>query len=326
VTEAAPSPKDRRSVERAEDRRREGRIGVTTVLVVDDSTAIRRILRRALEGGGHRVVEAGDGKEGLQVCRTERPDLVLLDVDMPVMDGLTTLQEMKMDPLLVHVPVLFLTARTGGEDLARGLDLGAHDYLRKPCDPVELQARVSGALRLAAQEQELRRRTAELDALSTTDQLTGIGNRRRLEARTAELGSVLGPTAGVGVVLLDVDHFKAVNDTEGHPVGDLVLRILAGRLGSEVRSPATLVRWGGEEFLVLAPGLDAAGLADLGERLRAAVGASPFAVGDGKLLDIHVSAGCAAGGLDTFEQTVQAADEALYEAKTTGRNRVVTRS
>jgi two-component system cell cycle response regulator len=317
VTEAMPSQPERR---------REGRIGVTTILVVDDSTAIRRILRRALEGAGHRVVEAENGREGLEVCRTERPDLVLLDVDMPVMDGLSTLREMKMDPTLLQVPVLFLTARTGGEDLARGLDLGAHDYLRKPCDPVELQARVAGALRLAAQEQALRRRTAELDELSTTDQLTGIGNRRRLEARIAELGSVLGPSAGVGVVLLDVDHFKAVNDTEGHPVGDLVLRILAGRLGNEVRHPETLVRWGGEEFLVVAPGLDGTGLAELGERLRAAVGAGPFAIGDGRQLDVNVSAGCASGGLDTFEQTVRVADEALYEAKASGRNRVVTRS
>jgi two-component system cell cycle response regulator len=316
VTEAVPSQPERR---------REGRIGVTTVLVVDDSTAIRRILRRALEGAGHRVVEASNGREALEACRTERPDLVLLDVDMPVMDGLSTLREMKMDPTLLQVPVLFLTARTGGEDLARGLDLGAHDYLRKPCDPVELQARVAGALRLAAQEQALRRRTAELDEISTTDQLTGIGNRRRLEARIAELGSTLGPSTGLGVVLLDVDHFKAVNDTEGHPIGDVVLRILAGRMGNEVRHPETLVRWGGEEFLVLAPGLVGAGLADLGERLRTVVDASPFAVGDGKLLAIHVSAGCASGALDTFAQTVQAADEALYEAKETGRNRVVVR-
>jgi len=317
MTEAMPSQSERRG---------DGRIGVTTILVVDDSTAIRRILRRALEGAGHRVVEAADGKEGLEVCRAEHPDLVLLDVDMPVMDGLATLREMKTDPDLIHVPVLFLTARTGGDDLARGLDLGAHDYLRKPCDPVELQARVAGALRLAAQEQALRRRSAELDVLSTTDQLTGIGNRRRLDGRIAELSSALGRSGPAGVVLLDVDHFKAVNDNEGHPVGDLVLRILAGRLGNEVRHPETLVRWGGEEFLVIAPGLDGSGLADLGERLRVGVGGSPFAVGDGKLLDIHVSAGCASGPLDGFEQTVRIADEALYEAKATGRNRVVTRS
>jgi two-component system cell cycle response regulator len=147
-----------------------------------------------------------------------------------------------------------------------------------------------------------------------------------MEARTTELSSVHGPSTVVGLVLLDVDHFKAVNDTEGHAVGDLVLRILAGRLGNEVRHPETLVRWGGEEFLVLAPGLEGTALADLGERLRSAVGAGPFAIGDGRQLGIHVSAGCASGGLDTFEQTVQAADEALYEAKATGRNRVVARS
>jgi diguanylate cyclase (GGDEF)-like protein len=106
----------------------------------------------------------------------------------------------------------------------------------------------------------------------------------------------------------------------------VVLRILAGRLGKEVRHPETLVRWGGEEFLVLAPGLDGAGLADLGERLRAVVGSSPFAIGEGRLLVVHVSAGCASGPLGALEGTVMVADEALYEAKETGRNRVVTRS
>jgi two-component system cell cycle response regulator len=123
-----------------------------------------------------------------------------------------------------------------------------------------------------------------------------------------------------------VDHFKAVNDTEGHPVGDIVLQILAARLGGRVEHPATLVRWGGEEFLVLAPGLAGDELAALGEVLRLSVASSPFAVGPGKLLDVRVSAGGASGRLDGLDQVIEVADEALYEAKSGGRNRVVTRS
>jgi len=307
------------------ERRREHRRGTATILIVDDSTAIRRILRRALEEAGHRVVEAEDGRVGMEVCREVGPDLMLLDVDMPVMDGHTTLKAMKDDPELRELPVLFLTARTGGDDLALGLDLGAHDYLRKPCDPVELRARVAGALRLSAQEQALRRRSRELDELSTTDPLTGLGNRRRLDARTAELAALLGPATPVGLIVVDVDHFKSINDTHGHQVGDLVLRILAARLGTEVTAPATLVRWGGEEFVVLAPNLTGDDLAALADRLRLAIGSGPFSLGDGQLLDVHISAGCSWGPLDRLERTVEAADGALYEAKQAGRNRVAAR-
>jgi diguanylate cyclase (GGDEF)-like protein len=271
------------------------------------------------------VVEAADGRQGLAVCRQEHPDLVLLDVDMPVMDGLAALAAMKDDPELRELPVLFLTARTGGKDLALGLALGAHDYLRKPCDPAELEARVAGALRLAAQEQALRQHGRELAELSASDPLTGLGNRRRFESRAAELLAVLGPAATVGVVLLDVDHFKVINDTEGHPIGDVVLRILAGRLSGVVEHPATLVRWGGEEFVVLALHVDGDDLAATGERLRRAVSATPFAITDGKTLVVTVSAGCASGRLDGLDRTVAAADGALYEAKAAGRDRVVTR-
>ena len=118
------------------------RVAMPTVLVVDDSVAIRRILGRALEGSGYRVEEAANGREALELCHADAPDLVLLDVDMPVLDGLSTLRAMKDDARLRAIPVLFLTARTGGDDVAAGLALGAQDYLRKPCDPVELRARV----------------------------------------------------------------------------------------------------------------------------------------------------------------------------------------
>src|SRR5882672_4797305 len=169
------------------ERRREDDPAMTTILVVDDSAAIRRIISRTLVETGYRVVEAVDGRAALDACRAERPDLMLLDIDMPVMDGPTTLREIRAEPELQSLPVLFLTARTGADDVAAGLDLGAQDYLRKPCEPAELTARVARALRTKAQEDTLLRQARELNELSTTDALTGLGNRRRMEATIDEL-------------------------------------------------------------------------------------------------------------------------------------------
>ena len=310
----------------ARDRRGPDRVTTPTVLVVDDSTAIRRILQRALQDAGYRVTEAADGQAALTACRADPPDLVLLDVDMPVMDGPTALAAMKDDADLADIPVLFLTARTSGTDVAAGLQLGANDYLRKPIDAAELAARVSVALRQSAQEMMLRSMAREADRLSTLDALTGLGNRRQLELATVELLATIGGAAPIGLILADIDHFKLVNDTEGHLIGDAVLRIVAARLRTTLGDQHQLVRWGGEEFVALAAGLDDAVTADLAERLRTAICDSPFALGEDRTLAVTVSIGCVTGRLDALDDVLQAADEALYEAKRSGRNRVATRT
>jgi two-component system, cell cycle response regulator len=307
------------------ERRQADRPALATVLVVDDSSAIRKILGRALQAGGYRVVEAADGQQALDACRAAPPDIVILDFDMPIMDGPTALRAMKADAAMASIPVLFLTARTGGADVAIGLELGAQDYLRKPCEPAELTARVASALRISAQEQELTLRARALDVLSTTDALTELGNRRRLEARVTELTEELGSDTLLTAMIIDVDHFKLVNDTHGHPVGDVVLKVIGRRLG-EVVTGDDLARWGGEEFLAIAVGLGDADTHALAERLRRVVGDQPIAVSASLTIDVTVSIGCASGWLDRFDEVLAAADEALYEAKDTGRNRVVLRA
>ncbi len=294
-----------------------------TVLLVDDSRAIRRILASTLVQAGYRVVEASNGEEGLTLAGEEAPDLILLDVDMPVLDGLSTMRLLQADPELSAIPVLFLTARTSSSDAAAGLTLGARDYLRKPCAPEELLARVAGALQVSRAQRALQSRTAFLDDLSTTDPLTGLGNRRRYELWAAELQNSAGDAAPVAIALADLDRFKAVNDTLGHLVGDTVLSITARRIRSAAGDGDTVVRWGGEEFLLLRSGTACDDIAQTGERMRQAVAETPMAVGVDQTIPITISVGCAVGVVADLVTTIEAADRALYAAKRHGRNKVI---
>jgi two-component system, cell cycle response regulator len=285
------------------------------VLVADDSRSIRSWLARHLDAH-FTLVEACDGAEAVRLARTSRPDVVLLDVDMPVLDGHQALAAMRADGELADIPVVFLTGRSTTGDVVEGLALGAVDYLRKPCEPEELIARVRGALRLKERQDALRDENAALEAASATDELTGLGNRRALTARLAGLLAD-GRRAGqpVAVLVVDIDHFKRVNDTEGHLVGDEVLRGVASRLRSSVRDDQVLARWGGEEFVVASP-------ASVAERLRAVIAWEPVRVPGGRGIPVTVSIGYAAGLADA-DVLLRDADTALYTAKATGRDRCV---
>ncbi len=295
-----------------------------TILVAEDSKVVRAVLRQHLEAQGYVVVEAEDGDAALKACRERLPDAVLLDVEMPGLDGYQVLTALKADPDLADVPVVFLTGRTETADIVEGLRLGAHDYLKKPFETSELIARVSAAVRVKALQDELRTRNDELDAVSRTDALTGLANRRHIQERLHELSSFARRhKQSLGVVMLDIDHFKEVNDTVGHAGGDAVLCEFSRRVQSVLRDEDTVGRWGGEEFLVLLPGTDAAGALRLGERVCASVASKPFPLPDETTLAVTVSAGCAVDDGQNSEELVRRADDALYEAKESGRNRAV---
>jgi len=293
-----------------------------TILIADDSMVVRAVLRRQLEADGHTVVEAVDGEEALKACRDVRPDVVLLDVEMPVLDGHATLERLKADEDLKDIPVVFLTGRVDTADVVRGLRLGAHDYLRKPFEANELMARVSAALRTKWLQDELRARNAELDRVSRIDMLTGLYNRRHLDEHLRHTISAArrhGRT--LGVLLADIDHFKQVNDRYGHLAGDAVLKEVALRLQSTVRAEDALGRWGGEEFIAVLSETPAASIAVIAERMRQVIAASPFALDDGSRIPVTVSIGHTSGCEDA-EILVHRADDALYAAKAAGRNRV----
>lgn len=295
-----------------------------TILVADDSMVVRAVLRRQLETDGHTVVEAVNGEEAIDACREYHPDVILLDVEMPVLDGHATLARLKADPQLKDIPVVFLTGRVDTADVVNGLRLGAHDYLRKPFEANELMARVSAALRTKWLQDELRARNAELDRVSRIDMLTNIYNRRHLDEHLrAVISAARRHDRSVGVLIVDIDHFKNVNDEHGHLAGDAVLREVAARLQQAMRTEDALGRWGGEEFLAVLTDTPPEGVRVMAERLRQVVAAAPFTLDDGSQIRVTVSVGHTNGREDA-EVLVHRADDALYVAKAEGRNRVAS--
>ena len=294
-----------------------------TVLIVDDSLVIRAVVRDGLETEGYKVFEAVDGLAGLRLCQESPPDVVLLDIEMPGMDGYGVLAALKGDPRLKDIPVVFLTSRAGMEDVVAGLRGGAHDYLKKPFETVELLARVGSAASVKRLQDELRERNAELNRLSRADGLTGLFNRRHLdEALQREYAESRRHVRPICVILFDLDHFKLVNDTHGHPAGDAVLRAFADRLVAELRLGDTAGRWGGEEFLVILPSTDLDGGLEVSERIRAATAAEPVVVGE-SIIAVTVSGGCALGPGNSVGALVDLADSCMYQAKVDGRDRIV---
>ena len=293
-----------------------------TILVADDSMVVRAVLRRQLEADGHTVVEAVDGEEAITACREQHPDVILLDVEMPVLDGHATLERLKADPGLRDIPVVFLTGRVDTADVVTGLRLGAHDYLRKPFETNELMARVSAALRTKWLQDELRARNAELDRVSRIDMLTNIYNRRHLDEHLRRaIAAARRHDRTVGVLLVDIDHFKDVNDRYGHLSGDQVLKEVAARLQSTMRTEDALGRWGGEEFIAVLSETPSGSVGVIAERMRQAIAGAPFVLDDGSQIPVTVSVGHVSG-TDDAEILVHRADDALYVAKAEGRNRV----
>jgi two-component system, cell cycle response regulator len=293
------------------------------ILVAEDSALLRRMLGDVLCQNGWTVLEALDGASALAMARAEDPSVLLMAREMQGLDGMAVLDALRADPRTADMPVVFVTGHTDARDLAEGLERGAHDYVRKPVDPVELVARIRTALRLRALHDELAHRNAELEQLARTDVLTGLANRRHADdVLRSAIASARRHERQLSTVLVDIDRFKSVNDAHGHAAGDAVLREVALRLADGLREEDLAARWGGEEFLLLLPDSPDAGI--VCERLRSAISGRPVNVHG--LLELHVSAsfGWAPwNGEETGEALVGRADVALYAAKDGGRDCVV---
>ena len=285
------------------------------VLVADDDGVTRAMVGSWLMRSGYGVVAARDGEEALRLARERRPDLLLVDVTMPAMDGYDVCRAVQTDGGSPP-PVIFLTAH--GKTAARvtGLDAGAVDYIVKPFDEAELIARVRAALRTKAVRDGLAEQAAR-------DGLTGLLNRRELDVR-AEEAFALARRHGreLSCLMLDIDHFKQVNDVHGHAGGDAVLREVAQQLSAVCRVADLVARYGGEEFVVLLPETPAPAAVATADKLRSVLAARRFDAG-GESISIRASIGVAAltEGMETYESLYAAADEALYRAKQLGRDR-----
>jgi diguanylate cyclase (GGDEF)-like protein len=289
------------------------------ILVVDDSPDAVALARARLAFEGHEIVAASDGPTGLEAAQQQRPDLILLDLDMPGMSGFEVCRAIKADANLCMIPVIFLTAYGCTADKVEGLELGAVDYVIKPFDPIELRARVRAALR-TKRLQDLLIQHAQVDPL------TELPNRRALDDRLAQEWARIRRHGGcLSLIMADVDHFKRVNDRHGHPVGDRLLQWIARCISEQCRQTDLPCRYGGEEFAVLCPQQALAGAAALAERCRHRVAGEPMK-GERGPVEVTASFGVASSdaspqGADC-QDVVKRADEALYEAKAAGRNRV----
>lgn len=296
-----------------------------TILVVDDAPENLRVLSAVLKDQ-YRIKVATNGERALALAASDDPpDLILLDVVMPGMDGYEVCKRLKSDPKTAAIPVLFVSSRDEEEDEARGLDAGGIDYIVKPVRPSIVQARVKNHI-------ELKRSRDLLERLTTVDHLTGISNRRRYdEYLELECRRATRDGEPLSLIAIDIDHFKAYNDHYGHPEGDACLIAVAQALAATVTRPTDVVaRCGGEEFACILPGTDASGAAGLAEQMRQAVaslelphqGSAPHGC-------VTISLGVATWVPEPGQSPqllADAADRALYQAKADGRNRFVVSS
>ena len=297
------------------------------ILVVDDNADNVEIIATRLRFRGYDIVEAVNGEQALNSVKEDAPDLILLDVMLPDIDGYEISRRIKNDPDLAFIPIILVTARDSTQDKVAGLDAGADDYLTKPINFPELEARVRSMLRIKRLQDELEEKNEELERLSISDGLTGLFNHRHIYDLLHEEFERADRTGErLTVAMFDLDRFKAVNDNYGHQAGDRVLEQFAEILRESAREIDRLGRYGGEEFIALLPdtGIDDAFV--FVERVRREVARRPFNIGRTEPLNMTVSCGVATYPHDLIadpETLVRYADEALYAAKSAGRNRAM---
>jgi len=286
------------------------------ILIIDDNPDALAVAKTRLAKEGVDIVCAEGGAAGLEAARRERPDLILLDVEMPDISGFDVCRALKADADLCMIPVLFLTGSGTADDKVKGLDLGAVDYVTKPFDAFELRARVRAALR-TKHLQDLLIKHAHIDPL------TGLPNRRALLERLQREWARLQRRGGtLAFIMAGIDHFKRVNDTHGHNIGDRLLQEVAKAIARQCREEDLPARYGGEEFAIVVPDEAASSAAHLAERCRQDIAEIRLPLRS-ETVQTAASFGVAdAAAAPSIETLVQHADQALYQAKDAGRNRV----
>lgn len=291
------------------------------ILIIDDSPISHAFVRMKMTDESIEFHSAPNGKVGLELAASIQPDLILLDVQMPHLNGFEVCRLLKAEPITMSIPVIFLTGSSSTEEKIKGLTLGAVDYITKPFDIAELRARISCSLRTKYMFDLLNKK-------AMIDGLTGLWNRCYLDQRlAAELSLIKRTGLPFSCIMADVDHFKSVNDAYGHAFGDDALIAVSRVFTESTRGEDVVCRYGGEEFVLLLPGIDVDGAMILAERLREAVSQLTLLHSE-QQVKLTCSFGVANVGRRDLDgaSLVRLADEALYAAKRSGRNRVVAAS
>jgi len=295
-----------------------------TVLIVDDDESAARGLERTVADLGYRTEVATEWTAAIRTFSTQEIDIVLMDAVMPTVDGFK-LTKILRGRATSYVPILFITGLADSAAREQGVAVGADDFLTKPVDPLELKVRLIAMLRIRELTKDLEAKSRALARLASVDALTGLANRRSLEERLpAELERAHRYERPLAVLMMDLDHFKRVNDAYGHAVGDAVLAFFGNLMGEIVRGCDLVYRYGGEEFVVIAPETASKPAVHVAERVRRAFELrSPSATSAGRLtLSVGIDATDLHEGKVDAQTLLGGADTALYRAKNDGRNLV----
>lgn len=296
------------------------------ILFADDDIVTQRLLGKALQHAGFDPVIVRDGQEAWDCLQAEYFPVLIVDWVMPRLDGPSLIRQIRETSFPGYVYTILLTSRQTLDDRLDGLEAGADDFLTKPVDMRELRARLAVASRILKLETRLREANARLAYQATHDRLTDLFNRPTItEYAESELARARRTGQQLGIVLLDLDHFKGINDRYGHLAGDAALSHVVGRMVAAVRPYDWVGRWGGEEFLIVLPSAGCEQACAVAERVRIHIAAEPLTLPSGDAVSLTVSGGVACAG-PCYETSVDTlfveADRALYTAKALGRNRI----
>ena len=302
------------------------------ILLIDDLELSRGLVGNLLSNNGYEIIEAADGLEGIRKAKEVKPDLIILDVVMPRIDGIETCRMLTSGADTQDIPVIMLTSRTSSSDVKEGMEAGAVDYIKKPFDEVELLARIGSAIKIKDFKEQISILKSRLSEITTTDDLTGLKNAGFFwEYFNREINKFTRIKKPLSIIILDVDDFKTINDTFGHLAGDRVLYTVGDILRRNVRQYDLVARYGGEEFVIVLVDTSEKEAFEIAENVRTAVETHIFEE-EKKSFHLSVSAGVATleentpGKMHRAIAMFEWADQALYRAKEGGKGMTVTAS